>query len=251
MQLKNYYYYFKGAIPKETCERIITMGLSGIQQAESKGDITEAYTFGHDEKGANPNAFPAGDLSKQQLKKLGVEKSYIRDSNISWLTDQWLYDLFHPYVQEANEAAGWYWQWDFAESFQFTSYKPGGFYGWHKDGPSDHPGKYKRYIYGVTGEPLTVRNQLPPGYAVEEGYIGKVRKISMTVNLNSPDDYDGGNLMFDFGHHTNGDQFYECEEIREQGSIIVFPSFLDHCVTPVTKGTRYSLVLWTLGNPWI
>ena len=34
-----------------------------------------------------------------------------------------------------------------------------------------------------------------------------------------------------------------------QGSIIVFPSYMYHQVTPVTKGNRYSLVLWALGEP--
>ena len=41
-----------------------------------------------------------------------------------------------------------------------------------------------------------------------------------------------------------------CTEIRPQGSVIVFPSFVWHRVTPVTKGTRYSLVLWTCGQPF-
>ena len=39
-------------------------------------------------------------------------------------------------------------------------------------------------------------------------------------------------------------------EIRPRGSIIVFPSFVWHRVTPVTKGTRYSLVVWSLGYPF-
>jgi PKHD-type hydroxylase len=81
--------------------------------------------------------------------------------------------------------------------------------------------------------------------------VGKVRKLSLTINLNSPGDYEGGNLKFDFGMHCEKEnRFHECEEIRPQGSMVVFPSFVDHCVTPVTKGTRYSLVLWTLGEPW-
>jgi len=41
-----------------------------------------------------------------------------------------------------------------------------------------------------------------------------------------------------------------CEEIKEQGSVVIFPSFTFHRVTPVTKGTRYSLVSWSVGNPW-
>ena len=42
-----------------------------------------------------------------------------------------------------------------------------------------------------------------------------------------------------------------CEEIKPQGSMIVFPSFLHHCVAPVTSGTRYSLVIWCCGKPYI
>jgi PKHD-type hydroxylase len=80
--------------------------------------------------------------------------------------------------------------------------------------------------------------------------INKVRKLSMTINLNEPGEYDGGNLKFDFGPHASGKRFHECEEIRPQGSIIVFPSFVYHQVTPVTRGTRYSLVLWSLGWPF-
>ena len=45
-------------------------------------------------------------------------------------------------------------------------------------------------------------------------------------------------------------EILEVEEIKDQGSMIIFPSFLDHCVTPITKGTRYSLVLWSVGDPF-
>ena len=77
----------------------------------------------------------------------------------------------------------------------------------------------------------------------------KVRKLSMTVNLTDPKNYAGGNLKFDFGHHHHK-RFHVCQEIRPRGSIIIFPSYTHHCVTPVTRGTRYSLVLWSLGKPW-
>ena len=32
-----------------------------------------------------------------------------------------------------------------------------------------------------------------------------------------------------------------------QGTAIFFPSYMEHAVVPVTKGTRYSLVCWVLG----
>ena len=40
------------------------------------------------------------------------------------------------------------------------------------------------------------------------------------------------------------------KEILPKGSIVVFPSFVWHRVQPVTKGTRYSLVIWNLGYPF-
>ena len=42
----------------------------------------------------------------------------------------------------------------------------------------------------------------------------------------------------------------QCQEILPKGSIIVFPSFVWHRVKPVRKGTRYSLVVWHLGEPF-
>ena len=38
---------------------------------------------------------------------------------------------------------------------------------------------------------------------------------------------------------------------RELGTLIIFPSFLWHQVTPVTEGTRQSLVNWSIGKPFI
>ncbi len=250
MQLQNSYYYFKSAISPETCQKIINAGLEKIKEVESTGISTTAFTFGNSEKSARPNAIPQGELSLSELS-VPQEQTYVRDSNVAWLNDQWLYDLFHPYVREANKSAGWNWEWDVSESFQFTVYKPEGFYSWHKDGGSDHFAKYKRYIPGITQAPINEKGGLPDGYVSDTKMIGKVRKISMTVNLNSPGEYEGGNLKFDYGMHTEkAHRFHECEEIRPQGSIIVFPSFLDHCVTPILSGTRYSLVLWSLGEPW-
>jgi predicted 2-oxoglutarate/Fe(II)-dependent dioxygenase YbiX len=42
----------------------------------------------------------------------------------------------------------------------------------------------------------------------------------------------------------------QCKEILPKGSIIIFPSFVWHRVKPVTKGARYSLVVWNLGYPF-
>ena len=94
-------------------------------------------------------------------------------------------------------------------------------------------------------------NEVPAsGFTDNKHYWGKVRKLSMTLNLTAPDQYKGGNLKFDFGPHAGRSRFKTCKEIRPQGSIIIFPSFIHHQVTPVTSGTRYSLVIWSLGKPF-
>jgi PKHD-type hydroxylase len=254
MNLHNSYYWFNSVIDPETCKKIIDLGLSKIEKNKKDGISTAGVTYGSREKQSLDNATP---LQEKTLEELANEKNisakevedavYVRDSEVSWLTDQWIYDLLLPYIQEANEKAGWKFDIDGHETFQFTVYNPGGFYGWHVDGRSDHLGKYKRYIPGIT--PLNKNGKRPLTHTQNPYHIGKVRKISMTLNLNAPGDYTGGNLKFDFGPHAPV-RYHECEEIRPQGSLIVFPSFVYHQVTPVTQGTRYSLVLWTLGNPF-
>ena len=249
----NRYWYFKEIISPEQCQQIIDLGLSTIEKNKNEGISVAATTFGNTHKqGQDSSAVPQEDKTQQELKSKNIKKSYIRDSEVAWLNDQWLYDLFAPLIQRANVSAGWNFDLESGEKFQFTVYKPGGFYGWHNDSGMCHFSKYKRIIPGIT--PVDENGNYAPGYihssASEEYKIGRVRKLSCTINLNSPGEYEGGNLKFDFGAHSEVDRFHECKEIRPQGSMIVFPSFLEHQVTPVTSGTRYSLVLWSIGKPF-
>lgn len=70
------------------------------------------------------------------------------------------------------------------------------------------------------------------------------RKLSCSIQLSDPKDYDGGKLeIVEAGTPLD-------EDIIQQGTIIYFPSFLRHRVTPVTRGTRYSLVAWFEGPKW-
>ncbi|MBT8063522.1 MAG: 2OG-Fe(II) oxygenase [Gammaproteobacteria bacterium] len=69
------------------------------------------------------------------------------------------------------------------------------------------------------------------------------RKISLSVQLTAPSAYDGGNLEF----HMSG---LDKEKMRQQGTLIAFPSYLEHRVTPVTRGERFSLVVWMDGPPY-
>jgi len=252
MQLTNYYYYFKSVISPEDCQKIIDIGNKQILEEEEKGNSSTAWVHGGLEKASMPDSPPAGDLTPYELSKLNLkDKSYVRDSYVSWLNDDWIHDLIYPKILEANEKTGWRWDLDGSEAFQFTKYHEDGFYGWHEDGQSDWHGAYRRYIPGISPNNRNSNGDLQRPYTTDDNLIGKVRKISMTLNLNIPGEYEGGDLKFDFGMHTDEKtRFHVCEEIRPQGSLIVFPSFLKHCITPVTRGTRYSLVLWTLGEPW-
>ena len=149
-----------------------------------------------------------------------------RISDISWTTEQWVIDLVWPYMLAANENAGWNYDITAVESMQITKYKTGSFYGWHKDGPSDC---------------LSVYNN-PDNKFLN----GNVRKLSMTILLNG--NYQGGE--FQFAHYNKLENKVETPDFKNAGSIIVFPSFMDHQVAPVTKGTRYSLVAWFVGPPF-
>ena len=69
------------------------------------------------------------------------------------------------------------------------------------------------------------------------------RKLSVVLQLSNPDDYEGGELQtLTSGNHESVK--------KKRGFISVFPSWVLHQVTPVTKGTRQSLVAWVSGDPF-
>ena len=65
------------------------------------------------------------------------------------------------------------------------------------------------------------------------------RKISLSLQISDPTDYDGGGL--EFAHYG------ELKESRRVGTAIAFPAFVHHRVAPVTRGMRRSLVAWAHG----
>lgn len=75
-----------------------------------------------------------------------------------------------------------------------------------------------------------------------DGNLGGVWDSKLTVILNlSQETYEGG----DFELFLN--KPVKIEEFKETGSLIIFPSFIHHRVTPVTKGKRTTLSQWFLG----
>jgi PKHD-type hydroxylase len=72
------------------------------------------------------------------------------------------------------------------------------------------------------------------------GGMSSLRKLSTVTQLSDPADYEGGRLHL----FTNKD--LDPEHIA-MGDTIIFPSYLPHCVTPLERGVRYSLVSWVTG----
>ena len=218
MNLEHYYWYFPSVLSNRFCDDIVKYGLEHQDTMALTGE-------GTDELESN------GEVSKDTLEN--VQKK--RKSNIVWMDDRWIYKQIQPYVHMANEKAGWNYQWDWTENCQFTKYDIGQYYGWHTD-------SFKK-----------------PNKTNNDNEKGKIRKLSMTISLNDGTEYDGGQLEFDFKNVSPVDEWVDekiynskviCSQIFKKGSIVVFPSYLWHRVTPVTRGTRYSLVAWNLGWPF-
>tara|TARA_R100001015_G_scaffold4240_1_gene1494 strand:- start:566 stop:1177 length:612 start_codon:yes stop_codon:yes gene_type:complete len=201
--LKNKYWCFKSALSHKFCDEVIKYGLS-LNEVKAR--------TGQDK------------LRKKNLKA--------RNSDIAWITQPWVYKEIHEYVHVANKNAGWNFDWDCSEDFQFTKYKIGQYYDWHCDS-WEKPNDDERYPF----------------------LHGKIRKLSVTCQLTDKSEYEGGELEFDFRNYdpnlrNEKKHVVQATEILTKGSIIVFPSHLWHRVKPVTSGTRYSLVAWNLGYPF-
>ena len=145
-----------------------------------------------------------------------------RSTDVHFANDEWIYNLLEPYMIQANKNAGWNYDISGIESYQIGRYtaKDSGHYDWHQDGL----GGWKN----IYNKPLNVHLH------------NKTRKLSMSLILNDPSEYEGGQLEI-WGNKVG---------VYKKGSIIFFPSWMLHRVTPVTKGTRYSLVMWFLGAPF-
>lgn len=144
-----------------------------------------------------------------------VENTNIRDSRIAWIpqTDHtiWIYDRLSWIVRQLN---GEFYKFDihgFSEDFQYSIYDEEyqGHYTWHRDNGKLVPGT-------------------PP------------RKLSLVLQLSDPSDYEGGELEIFTAPEPEAVN-------KEKGIISVFPSYTLHRVTPVTKGTRKTLVVWICG----
>jgi len=143
----------------------------------------------------------------------GVTKD-VRDSKISWLYPvddiDWVFRRVTDMTLSLNERFFKFDLFGLNEGFQFTNYEaPSGKYGKH----------------------------------VDRGMNMPVRKLSISIQLTDPEEYEGGELKL-----YDGDDDEAIVMDKTQGTLILFPSYVLHEVMPVTKGTRNSLVTWITGK---
>lgn len=161
-------------------------------------------------------------LTEDQKKELFKT----RNSRIAWIEPmRWMNIWFHELMWDANKAAGWNFDIDEGEPYQFTKYTEGQFYGWHQD--------------------------VAP-HGADGWKDGLSRKLSLVVSLTDPSEYEGGQLEIVSPNLSpvvklEKKTFSEPQWLN-RGTVIVFPSDNWHQVKKVTKGTRYSLVTWFRGK---
>lgn len=142
----------------------------------------------------------------------GQETLYpqVRNSKVSWWYEEhWVTSIFSHYFNKANRDL-WEYDLNFLKGIQITKYEEGDKYDWHCD-------------YGA--EPISEYT----------------RKLSATLLVSDPTEFEGGDLeLIDYHGNTITME-------RTKGTMLIFDSRTPHRVTPVTKGTRISLVAWMLG----
>lgn len=139
-----------------------------------------------------------------------------RVTQLSWINNSEIDAILSIYMEKANTNAGWLFNILGNDIPQFAEYPEGGKYDWHID------------------------------IGVEEPNSLLFRKITVVVNLNT--DYEGGEFQIQkWASPDAKNRFSTLSQMKKAGSIIVFPSFLYHRITPVTKGNRYSLTCWFKG----
>jgi len=144
---------------------------------------------------------------------ISVPNNDIRKSRVSWVKDKRILNLLYDYADVANKNAFGVHIYKKTD-IQYTEYLAS---------ESGHYSKHHDIDWN--------RND------------GLDRKLSLTVQLSNPYEYEGGDFMF--CNNTSPDK-----TLKEKGTILVFPSYLEHLVTPVTKGIRKSLVAWFEGPKW-
>jgi len=153
-----------------------------------------------------------------EADKPEIDPKY-RKVKITSISDPEIYSLLNPFIHGANKSAGWNFQWDWNETSQFAMYNKSDHYEWHHD----------------EAEPFKI-------------YNNKVRKLSLSLQLTDPSRYEGGDMQFRWLDAHGEPTTETVKKSKDRGTIIIFPSFVFHRITPIKKGTRLALINWSLGE---
>ena len=149
-------------------------------------------------------------ISTTRKSKAGFIESYNPKHRELW---DIISNRLWSYVNAANRT-NFAFDVSFLDSVQYTIYEDGGdHYDWHMDTFINTPNAY-------------------------------TRKLSLTLQLSDGSEYEGGN--FELNDGTGQGLPYDA--LRKKGSVLIFPSFLMHRVTPVTSGIRKTIVAWFEGR---
>ena len=176
------------------------------------------FTNGFSKEELNKIEKDVANLQFEEATTAAGNNKEVRSSRIKWVPQNddwwWLYEKMANMAIEANSTL---WNFDLytiPEQIQYTEYyaTENGHYDWHADIGPDMLSK---------------------------------RKISITVQLSEADEYEGGDLELFRGGSMKGP--FESAP-RQAGCVFIFPSYMMHRVSPVTKGVRKSFVLWLGGG---
>lgn len=169
-----------------------------------------------------------------------VVNKKVRNSSNAWIpAHHWVAGIAWHYVSKANRDN---FRYDLdcidGESLQYTRYETGEFYNWHQDADV--------HSFYQPNDTSSISNTVSTESANDFINLNceKVRKLSIVIQLSSPDDYEGGNLELIDG---NNNRFVAP---RLRGSVILFDSRTRHRVTKVRSGVRKSIVGWAIGPRW-
>jgi PKHD-type hydroxylase len=155
----------------------------------------------------------------EDSKSADLIDKIVRDSKISFHfineENNWIFSRINNLIEVANDR--WY-NFDI-NGYDFLQY-----------------GEY----HGTTNGNYDWHTDLIFGSRQEGSNFSETRKMSISLLLNDPSEFEGGELEFKCGVD-------ELIPDMKKGTAIIFPSFMLHRVRPVTKGIRKSLVIWTLG----
>ena len=182
------------------------------------------------------------EMRDSELLGRHKDKNKRNSENARIDTNHWIAGFIWHYVNKANREN---FRYDLTnidgENLQYTKYSEGQYYNWHNDaGISNY---YKPQYVGNSGNFDDDPNNLQTTDFLKTS-CELVRKLSFTLQLSDPDEYEGGNVQL----IDEAGRSYIAP--RQRGTIILFDSRTQHRVIKVKKGVRKSIVGWVLGPRW-